>query len=312
MRQWFAVAAFILAGLSGALTPAADDPPGKSGGEVIVSVLDGTEHTLTGVTFSVGTRRLGWLADPKGETADAKLGPVAVALREPNSTTYAKGVLTLIPVKHLESAKYDYEKDIVSLAVKGVKDPLIGSLEYTGINVLGIAGKAEGKAATFTAGVRGKTAVKVVAFPAPSPVQPVPKEAVGKGWSVKLVQSKKAAAKMPEPPVLIVRNLKALVQSTGGGEQLIDGIPVRKGQPVPFDMNLKRFEMLATDLDTSIAAAEIELGAGPEKVIAIPLTTEQDKKVSTLVGFLGEVDAGYKLFPLHTVKAITPYEKKVD
>ena len=38
----------------------------------------------------------------------------------------------------------------------------------------------------------------------------------------------------------------------------------------------------------------------------------EDKKAGTLVGFLGEVDAGWKLFPLHTIKVITPSKRKIE
>ena len=305
MRRAFAIAWLVLAaGLAGAFTRA-DDPPAKVG-EAVVTDVDGKEHKLTGVKLTTGTRHLSWLANPKGTTAAEKLGPLAIEVREQHSTTYAKGIITLVPTTSLESAKYDYEKQIVSLTVKGLKAPLTGTLQYKGINVLGISGSVDGKAESFTAGVLNKGAVKTVAFEGAVSVPPVPKEVAEKGWSVKIVQP------TAENPTLIVRNMKALYQFPGGVEQLIDGIPVRKGQPVPFDKNLKRFELLANDMNTNIAAAEVEVGDGPEKVIAIPLTTEQDKKTGTLVGFLAEVDAGYKLFPLHTVKTITPYEKKRD
>jgi hypothetical protein len=307
MRRAFGVAWVVLAAsLAGAFTRA-DDPPVKDG-EAVLTDINGTEHKLTGVKLTTGTRHLSWLADP-----GAKLGPVAIELREPNSTTFAKGIITLVPAASVESAKYDYEKQIVSLTVKGLKEPLTGTLEFKGINALGVSGTADGKTASFTAGALGKSAVKSIVFGGAVPVPAVPKTAAEKGWSVKTIQSgKKAASTAPEPPVMIVRNLKALYQFSGGAEQLVDGIPVRKGTPVPFDANLKRFELLANDENTGIAAAEIEVGAGPEKIIAIPLTTEQDKKTGTLVGFLGEVDAGYKLFPLHTVKSIAPWAKIRD
>lgn len=304
-RAFAAVWVTVVVGLAGAFTPA-EDPPAKTGpGDVVLTDLDGKEHKLTGVKLTTGTRRLAWLGD-------AKAAPIAIEVREPNSTTYAKGVLTLVPSTHLESVKYDYEKQVATLTVKGLKDPLTGTLEYAKLNTIGLSGTSDGKVASFVAGAPGKSAVKTVTFAGAVAVPPVAKADAEKGWSVKIVASGKKAAGAPEPPPHVVRNLKVLVQSTGGTEHLINGIPVRKGAPIPFDANLKRFEMLANDENTNIAAAEVEIGTGPEKVIVIPLVTEQDKKTGTVVGFLGEVDAGYKLFPLHTVRAITPYEKKRD
>jgi hypothetical protein len=311
MRRAFGVAWVVLAASLAGAFARVDDPPAKDG-EAVLTDINGTEHKLSGVRFTSGTRHLSWLADPNGSTPGEKLGPVAIELREPNSTTFAKGIITLVPAASVESAKYDYEKQIVSLTVKGLKEPLTGTLEYKGINALGLSGTADGKTASFTAGALGKSAVKSIAFGGAVPVPAVPKAVAEKGWSVKTIQSgKKAASTAPETPAMVVRNLKALYQFSGV-EQLIDGIPVRKGTPVPFDANLKRFEMLANDENTGIAAAEIEVGAGPEKIVAIPLTMEQDKRTGTLVGFLGEVDAGYKLFPLHTVKAIAPWAKIRD
>jgi hypothetical protein len=304
MRRAFGVAGLLFAaGVAGALSLAADEVPAK--GETTVTDVDGKEYRLTAARLTTGSRRLGWLADQNGTTPDAKLGPVAIEVREPHSTTYSKGILTLVPAGHVESAKYDYEKQVVTISVAGLKTPLTGTLQYKGINVLGVAGALEGKTASFTGGVLTKGAVKSITFSGAESIPAVPKEAAEKGWSVKIVQP------TAENPTLIVRNLKMLMQYPGGVEQLVNGIPMRKGQPVPFDANLKRFELLANDPNTNMAAAEIEVG-GTEKVIAIPLTAEMDKKTGTLVGFLGEVDAGYKLFPLHTVKTITPWEKKRD
>jgi hypothetical protein len=279
-----------------------DDPP--AAGEAVVTDVDGKEYKLTGVKFTTGTRRLAWLADPKGTTEDAKKGPLALEIREPHSTTFTKGVLTLVPVSSLESAKYDYEKQIVHLGVKGLKDPIPGTLQYKGINVLGFGGTSDKKVMTFTGGVLSKTAVKTATF---SGATALPKRKDdGITWTIQIVQP------TADNPTLTARNLKVLYAYTGGTEQLLDGMPVRKGEPIPFDEKLQRFEMLANDPNTNIAAAEISTGSGPDRVIAIPLVEEKDKKTGTLVGILGEVDGGWKLFPLHAVKVIKPSMRKIE
>jgi len=74
--------------------------------EVAITDLDGKVTKLTGAKLTaVGTRRLAWLADPKG-TADEKFGPLALKVREPESTTLVDGVLTLIPAGSLESSPW--------------------------------------------------------------------------------------------------------------------------------------------------------------------------------------------------------------
>lgn len=295
---------------------AADDPPNEPKtptgriDEVMVTDLDGQEYRVTGATFGTGTRRLTWLADPQAPDPDSRSGPLALAFREPNSTTYVNGVLTLIPLRHVESLRYDYERQLVTLTVKGAKEPLVGSLEYAGVNVLGITGRVDGQTRSFAAGVRGKAAVKVVTFPDPVPVPQVPAGAATRGWSVRLVASKKAAG--PEPLPLIVRDLRPLVVLPGGAEQRLDTLPRRKGPPLVFDAHLKRLELLAWDPDRGAAVAEVEAADGSEQVIVIPLRNEGEKPAPTLAGLLGAVEVGYKLFPLHTVRTITPYERKVD
>ncbi|MBA4191526.1 MAG: hypothetical protein C0467_26400 [Planctomycetaceae bacterium] len=277
----------------------ADDTP-KSTAEVSVTDLDGKQAKVAGAKLTVGTRRLAWIAGPKG-TPDEKLGPLALKVREAESTTLVDGVLTLIPAASVESAKYDYEKLNVSLTLKGWKDPIVGTLQYKGLNTLGVAGTVDGKATTFTAGVPGKAAVKTVTFPDPKPLPAA--KAGGAVWAVQIVQ------KEPSNPTLKVRNLKVLYHYPDGSERLASELPVRKGPAIPLDEKLTRFEVLANDTNTHFAAAEVEVGGAPEKLVIIPLAVEQDKKVGTIVGLLGEIDTGYKLFPLHTIKNISPASK---
>jgi hypothetical protein len=304
MRRAYWVAGVVLA--AGLAAVARQDDP--TANEAVVTDVGGNEVKLTGVKLTAGTRRLAWLAKSDGTTEDAKKGPLAVEVREPISTTLAKGIITLVPAAHLESAKYDYGTQLVTLTVKGLKTPLTGTLEYRNVNVLGLSGTADGKPMSFTCGVVGgkATAVKSVTFSGAREIPP-PKT-TGTFWSVQINQP---AAKDPS---LSVRNLKVLYQFPGGVEQLEEGIPVRKGHPIPFNGSLKRFEILANDPNTNMAAADVEITGSGERVIAVPLTTELDKKTGTLAGFLGEVDAGWKLFPLHTIKVVTltDVKKKIE
>ena len=75
--------------------------------------------------------------------------------------------------------------------------------------------------------------------------------------------------------------------------------------------NSNGWKSLAHDQITDVVAAEVEAG-GAERTIVIPHILERDGKPGTIVGLLGEVDAGWKLFPLHTVKLITPSKRKIE
>jgi hypothetical protein len=291
-------AVVLAAGLVGAA-----DPPAGLGPAVVVDAA-GKEVKLDRVKFATGVRRLAWLADPKGVTAteDVKKGPLALELREPNSTTYAKGVVTLVPLSGVESIRYEYDKQTVSVAVKGLPAPLTGSLQFKGVNAVTFEGDAGGVVGKFSGGT-AKTGVKSITFPTAKPL--VIPRSPGPSWAVQIDQPKAG------DPVLTVRTLKVLYHYLpGGAEEAADALPVRKGDPLSFMTPFKRLEVLAVDGTNHRAAAELEPAAGPDRLVVFPLTKQLDKRTGTVVGLLGEVDAGWKLFPLHTVKTIRPAEEK--
>jgi hypothetical protein len=291
-----AVGAVLLGGLAAAAAQVVEQP--AAGGEPVVVVDSaGKEVRLTGVNVTGGVRRLGWLADSKGAD-EAKKGPLAFQLREPHSTTYAQGVVTLVPLASVEAIRY--EPDKMTVSVKGLKEPLVGSTQFRGINTLAFEGDSGGVVAKFAGGVP-KGGIKSVTFPnaKPLPDRPPNRQA----WSVQIVQPKAG------DPTLTVRNLMVLYAYPGGAEELTATLPARKGESHALGM-FKRLEVLAVDPNTQMAAVEVQTlslqGAPVEQVIAVPLTREKDKRTGTLVGLVGEVDAGWKLFPLHAVKVITP------
>jgi len=278
-------------------------PAGEpAAGEAIVTDADGMAHKLTAVKFGTGTKRLAWLADPQGSSEDAKKGPLALEFREPHSTTLVKGVVTLVPVGKIESLVFDHAKQEVTLSVKGLQQHLVGILGYQRVNVLGITGTSDGKSVSFVGGTSGKSAVKTMTF---GGAQAPSKAKLISTWNVQIAQPK------ANDPVIVVHNLKVLTAHSGGVEKLADAIPVRKGEPISFDGKLKRFEVVAHDQITDVVAAEVEVG-GAERTIVIPHILDPAGKPGTVVGLLGEVDAGWKLFPLHTIKVITPSKRKIE
>jgi hypothetical protein len=301
MRRVWATVGVVLAGwLAGAFTWAADALPAlPAPTEATVTDAEGKEVKVTGLKLTVGTRRLNWLADPNGTTDDAKKGPLALEVREPHSTTYAKGVVTLVPVAAVESIKYDYDKQVASYTVKGLAEPLAGTLQFKGINVLGFGGTVDGKMTTFSGGAFTKGNIKAVAF---ADAKPLPARKAGLPWLVQIDQPKAMN------PTLKASNFKFLYQFPGGVEELRDAGTVRKGEPLKLDDSVKAYTSLAVDVNAGMVAAEVQVGDA-EKVVLIPLRVEQDGKTGTLVGLLGEVDAGWKLFPLETIKSMKRQRK---
>jgi len=264
-------------------------------GPIVVVDSAGKEHKLTAVRLSAGSRRLAFLADPKGTTEDAKKGPIALEVREPKSTTFAKGVVTLIPISCVESVKYEYDKQRLTVAVKG-QDPVPGTLQFRGINVFLLEGK-NGDASTKFTGGAPKDGCKSIAWPG---AKPLASRAVGTTWSVQIVHPAAAA------PPLTVRNLKAILSFPGGVEQLLDTLPVRKGESLKLDAKVKNLEIIAVDPNTQMAAIEATVEGSPERLIAVPLMQDLGNRTGTITGFIGEVDCGWKFFPMHTIKVMKP------
>ena len=252
-RVWAGIGLVLAGWLAGAFSQAADAPT-----EATVTDSEGKEVKVAALKFGTGTHRLSWLADPNGATEDAKKGPLALELREPHSTTYSKGIITYVPVGSVESVKYDYEKQLSSVAVKGVTEPLVGTLQYKGINVLAFSGTVDSKATTFSGGAFTKGNIKAVVFPEAKPV--VAKK--GSPWHVQIDQAKAM------DPTLKAANFKFLYQFPGGVEVLTDAATVRKGEPFKLDDTVKAFTPVAVDQNTHMAAVEVQIG-DVEKVVVI-------------------------------------------
>lgn len=305
------LAAVLLGTVTAALAadpPAKEKDKGKESAKaadpVVLVDSAGKEIKLSGVKLTSGVRRLAWLADRTGPTEDARKGPLALAVREPNSTTYQNGVVTLIPCACVEAVRYDYTEPLMTVAVKGLAQPVHGTLAYRGINAIGLEGKSGDILGKFSGGVP-KDGFKAVTFPGPKPVPTRP--AGGSVWSVQIDQPKAMH------PCLTVRNLKALYTFPGGVELLTDTLPVRKGgmESLVLGPALAKLEVVAVDPNTQTAVLEVTTNAGTaqDKLIAVPLTREQAGRTGTLVGLVGEVDCGWKLFPLHCVKVVKPADK---
>lgn len=286
-------------GLLAGLGLRADDPPAEA---AVVTDAAGKEVKLVSFKPTAGVRRLAWLGDPKGANDDARKGPLALELRELYSTTFAKGVVTLVPMSGIDSIRYEYDKHTLAVSVKGLTEPLTGTLQYKGINVLSFDADVGGITGKFSGGVP-VTGIKSIALRGAKPLAARPSG--GAAWAVQIVQPQ------ANHPTLTVRNLKPLFAFANGTEVLLDAIPARKGDPVSLTSHgFKRLAILAVDPNTQLAAVEVHPEDGPERIVMVPLALEQDQKAAALIGLLGEVDAGWKLFPLHTIKAITPDAKK--
>ncbi|MCI0700855.1 MAG: hypothetical protein L0241_07215 [Planctomycetia bacterium] len=294
LRVWAIVGMLLTTSLVATVSQAADSPA-----EATVTDAEKNELKVSGLKFTTGVRRLTWLADPNGTTEEAKKGPLALEVREPHSTTYTKGIVTFVPLNSVESIKYDYDKRLASIAIKGLKEPLPATLQFKGLNVLNFSGTVVGETLTFSGGTFTKGSIKSVAF---AGAKALPERKAGMPWQIQIDQ------RDAKDPTLTASNFKFLYLFQGGVEVLADGATLRKGEPLKLDDSVKTFIPVAVDLNMNTAAVEVQIG-DMEKVVVIPSNIEKDGKPGLLIGLLSEVEAGWKMFPIHTIKTMKRQKK---
>ncbi len=280
----------------------ADEPPkpDAAAGALVVVDSAGKEQKVTGWKFTVGTRRLSWLgpaADKeKPEKPAAPGGPEALEFRDDDSTLYENGILTLIPLDRLRSLDWDNDKEEVTAHVaagpKTIDDvTLTGPTGYKGINKVvleaevdkGEMGVAEFKyLGGIPKGIRG------LRFP--SATEP-PSAPAGRTATVTTVyKEKKTTCK--------VADLQPLYR-TAGGEQLSPVLWFKK----TLKVDVSKIQKITAN-DSEDEPAWTVTDKDGEQTLTPLLKTTIDGKPAELVGLLGRVPAGYKLFPVHTISEV--------
>jgi hypothetical protein len=285
------LAALLLSALP--LAASAADPPKPTG--PTVTDATGKDVPLTKWSISTGTRPLQWLA------TDGK-APEALAFRETNSTTFVDGVFTLIPLDRLESLTYDSDKKSVSAKVAGLEKPLQGSIKYKQVNQVVIEAEVDkGEAGVLAVKYRGgqlQAGIKAVRLPgakqAPAPT----------GDKVFVTLAEKGATAEP------AYNLKALYRVPDGKEKLSTTLMFK----VSFKVDLAQLTRLklAEDTKSNVIECDVALKDGTEQSLTLLPTIKLDGQDAKLEGFIGEVPAGYKLFPPHCIAEISRTEPKAE
>ncbi len=291
------------------LALAADDAPKPAEPGTLV-ILDpaGKEQKLKLWKFTEGVRRLGWLvrsqasdakeaADKKkaAPKAEAPAGPEALAFRAETTIKYADGVLTLIPLAQLRSLDYDADMETVTArAAAGPErvETLVGTTKYKRINKLvieaevnkGDLGVAEVKyLGGYPRGIRG------VRFPAAKDV-PTPPE----GRRV-LVVSDDGEKKTTHKVV----DLLPLYRLAGGGEKLLPTLMFKK--TLRLDVGKIKKVVAAGGGE----AWQVALKDGNDETLTLLESATFEGKQARLLGLVGRVPVGYKLFPAAAIVEIT-------
>jgi hypothetical protein len=309
----------------------ADEPPkAAEPGTLLVIDNAGKEQKLKTWTYVAGTRHIAFLApaekEPpadkdkpakdkpvKAEQPDKKAaGPEALEFREENSTVYADGIMTLIPLDRLRNLDYDNEKETVVARVatgpKGDDDAkLTGLTKFLKINKLiieaevdkGDLGLAEVK---FLGGVQ-KGGIRGIRWPGPKV------EAATAAGRPAVVTSADRTGKATHK----VSDLQPLYRLDGGREQLAPLLFFKK----TLKIDVAKIKSIVTSgPDDEEKGWQVILKDGNDENLSLLRTVKLDDKKAELIGLVGRVPAGYKLFPLHTIAEIkfdtTEDEPKAD
>ncbi len=307
-----ALLALYCLGALGLLVAAEPSP----GGELVLTDAAGKEQKLKSWKFAVGTRHLTWLAPPapaeKKESAPEKpnsrkvrpiarpaVGPEALVFRQEKSTTWAAGILTLIPFDRLKSLDYNNELQTVTAKVATADqtkdEELTGTTKYAGVNKLTIEAEVDkgdmGIAELrFLAGVP-KNGIRGLRFPAAK----APPERKGRPAQVTDTDKKEKA-------VHKVTDLQALYRLPDGTERLLPILMFKK----TLKVDLGKVKKLALAEGGTLESPEwvVTFKDGEEQTLSLLRTIPLEDKQAALEGLLGRVPAGYVLFPTHTVSVI--------
>ena len=295
-----------LAVLFAALAVRADDPSKGNPEPLVVVDNGGKEHTLKNWKFTLGTRRLGWLAVKEGakepvleprevkggiKTAlkNPKDGPEALEFREEKSTKWVPGVLTLVPVSRIRSLEIDNDKKVATLKVaagaKAEDVVLTGVTKFTDSNKFNVSGDEDKgdmgvAAAKFFGGVKG--GFKAVRPPAPKAEDAVPP---GRPAVVTLDDQKTSFP---------VDDLLPLYRCADGTERAIPVLMFKKSLKVDV-RKVRKISVEGKD------TWQVTFKDGEEQTLTLLRTVTLDGKEAELQGLVGRVPAGYKLFPPNTL-----------
>lgn len=244
----------------------------------------GKEEKLLAWHFTTGTRKLSWLD-----------GGSALEFRELNSTSYVEGIVTLVPLSSLKALAYDPDKKAVSATVViagGKEETLLGTTKFQKINHIALEGDADlgtlGAAAVkLTGGLPG--GVLGLRFPSPKP-----------------------GAEVKGRPALIVADDKEKTSHTvaglvplyfvNGAYRTLPELRFKTTVKIGLDMMTSMRRLPPVEKKQTTLEFQVTLADGAQHNLTLLSRAEvDDHKSAQLVGLVGQVPAGYKLFPPHTI-----------
>jgi hypothetical protein len=279
----------------------AADPPkdAKDDGQLVITDANGKEIILPQWKIAGGTRKPGWLTGKKADYFE---------MRESGSTTYQDGVMTFVPLQRIQSIKYDYDLQTASVQLAGMEKPLSGTTKFKDFNTIIIETELDqGKSGVAAQRYRGgviKVGFKQVKFP--DAKAPEPKPAMGKLFSFLVAPEGKG-----KPVVMTATNVQALYRLGDGTEKLLPWLMFKKSLKVEIG-NIQKMHIGDYYPKEKTAECEVTLKDGMQLSLMVLSHATVDGKAATLVGLLGEVPFGWRLFPIHTFHNFQPGEMKIE
>ena len=297
--------------------PAENKPVENKPRAILLVDSAGKEHKLGAYQITAGTRRLGWLGTEKKAPKEKRLakeeGPEALVVRDDASIRFLEGVVTLVPLTQLRAMRFDNEKNtltaVVAISAKGKEDvSLTGTTKFKGINKITLEAEVDkGDAGVATLTYQGgvaKGGIQGITFPAPKiePMKP--------GRPAVVVSLDDDVKKTHQ-----VSDLLALYRLPSGTEKLLPTVMFKK----TLKLDLAKMKTVNVSADKEADAVWQVQKDGEESSLTPLGTLPIDGQTATLVGLVGRVPAGYKLFPMRRVHLIAfdtteepkePVEKK--
>ena len=264
-----------------------------------------TKIRLTEARFSAGTRRLSWLAvEEKSAKAKSKApaGPEYLEFREDKTPMYTDDVVTYIPLVSVMRLEYEHEKKLVRVTVKqaGDKDlTLAGPTKYANINKFSLDAAVAAKSDLTLDG----------ALQIQDGRMKVPFRGLIHGGA------KPVAAPTGRSATVIVRDMEktphqvhglAPLYKVGAGQKLASVLMFQKIGQLDLSKIASLRQLPPTDKKQTYSHEYEVTQAGREKemLTLLDVTQLDGNAKATLVGLVGSVPAGYKLFPMAIIAEV--------
>jgi hypothetical protein len=315
-----------LAAGSLALAVADDDTPKPAEpGTLVIIDSTGKELKVKAGKFTAGVRRLSWLAgdspadtkdkddpDKKGRPRAVASGPEALIVHEELKAVYKPGVETLVPIERIRSIAFDRDKETMTVraatSARAEEDAiLVGTTAYKRINAIAVEAdvdKGDAGIASLTFLSTGPRAIKGLRFPAP-------KVAAEKPGRPAVVTALNGKAKRTHK----VSDLTPLYATRASGRLKSSALLLFRKT---LRLDVSKIKSLASTEDGNDTVWQVVQKDGDDSTLTLLENGTIDNQKVTLVGLVGKVPAGYKLFPTIAISAIQfdssdePKEKEKD